>query len=49
MPPIRVEPNDFMGAKGTMNAVDVVVMAAGKGTRMKSRTAKVLHRLAGRR
>jgi bifunctional UDP-N-acetylglucosamine pyrophosphorylase/glucosamine-1-phosphate N-acetyltransferase len=31
-----------------MKAVDVVVMAAGKGTRMKSRTAKVLHRLAGR-
>lgn len=31
-----------------MTAVDVVVMAAGKGTRMKSRTAKVLHRLGGR-
>ena len=31
-----------------MNAVDVVVMAAGKGTRMKSRTPKVLHRLGGR-
>lgn len=29
-------------------AVDVVVMAAGKGTRMKSRLPKVLHRLAGR-
>ncbi len=28
--------------------VDVVVMAAGKGTRMKSRTPKVLHRLAGK-
>jgi bifunctional UDP-N-acetylglucosamine pyrophosphorylase/glucosamine-1-phosphate N-acetyltransferase len=28
--------------------VDVVVMAAGKGTRMKSRLPKVLHRLAGR-
>ena len=28
--------------------VDVVVMAAGKGTRMKSRKPKVLHRLAGR-
>ena len=27
--------------------VDVVVMAAGKGTRMKSRLPKVLHRLAG--
>ncbi|NIC39905.1 NTP transferase domain-containing protein, partial [Aquabacterium sp. A08] len=29
-------------------AVDVVVMAAGKGTRMKSRTPKVLHRLGGK-
>jgi bifunctional UDP-N-acetylglucosamine pyrophosphorylase/glucosamine-1-phosphate N-acetyltransferase len=28
--------------------VDVVVMAAGKGTRMKSRLPKVLHQLAGR-
>ncbi|APW39287.1 UDP-N-acetylglucosamine diphosphorylase/glucosamine-1-phosphate N-acetyltransferase [Rhodoferax koreense] len=31
-----------------MSAVDVVIMAAGKGTRMKSRLPKVLHRLAGR-
>jgi bifunctional UDP-N-acetylglucosamine pyrophosphorylase/glucosamine-1-phosphate N-acetyltransferase len=31
-----------------MSAVDVVVMAAGKGTRMKSRLPKVLHRLGGR-
>ena len=28
--------------------VDVVIMAAGKGTRMKSKTPKVLHLLAGR-
>ena len=28
--------------------VDVVIMAAGKGTRMKSRLPKVLHQLAGR-
>lgn len=28
--------------------IQVVVMAAGKGTRMKSKTPKVLHRLAGR-
>ena len=28
--------------------IDVVIMAAGKGTRMKSRVPKVLHRLAGR-
>ena len=31
-----------------MRAIDVVIMAAGKGTRMKSRLPKVLHRLAGR-
>jgi bifunctional UDP-N-acetylglucosamine pyrophosphorylase/glucosamine-1-phosphate N-acetyltransferase len=31
-----------------MTAVDVVIMAAGKGTRMKSRLPKVLHLLAGR-
>ena len=31
-----------------MTAIDVVVMAAGKGTRMKSRLPKVLHCLAGR-
>ncbi len=31
-----------------MLAVDVVVMAAGKGTRMKSALPKVLHRLGGR-
>ncbi|WP_284615708.1 bifunctional UDP-N-acetylglucosamine diphosphorylase/glucosamine-1-phosphate N-acetyltransferase GlmU [Aquabacterium humicola] len=29
-------------------ALDIVIMAAGKGTRMKSRWPKVLHRLAGR-
>ncbi|MGE4376512.1 MAG: bifunctional UDP-N-acetylglucosamine diphosphorylase/glucosamine-1-phosphate N-acetyltransferase GlmU [Burkholderiaceae bacterium] len=31
-----------------MTALDIVVMAAGKGTRMKSRIPKVLQRLAGR-
>ncbi|MCX7673570.1 MAG: bifunctional UDP-N-acetylglucosamine diphosphorylase/glucosamine-1-phosphate N-acetyltransferase GlmU [Thiobacillaceae bacterium] len=31
-----------------MSELDVVVMAAGKGTRMKSGLPKVLHRLAGR-
>ena len=33
---------------GVARAVDVVIMAAGKGTRMKSRLPKVLHLLAGR-
>ena len=32
----------------SLAALDVVVMAAGKGTRMKSSLPKVLHRLAGR-
>ncbi|GAA3988428.1 bifunctional UDP-N-acetylglucosamine diphosphorylase/glucosamine-1-phosphate N-acetyltransferase GlmU [Comamonas faecalis] len=31
-----------------MSALDIVVMAAGKGTRMKSRHSKVLQKLAGR-
>ena len=31
-----------------MTALDVVIMAAGKGTRMKSSMPKVLHRLAGK-
>ncbi|MDA8448208.1 bifunctional UDP-N-acetylglucosamine diphosphorylase/glucosamine-1-phosphate N-acetyltransferase GlmU [Acidovorax sp. NCPPB 3859] len=31
-----------------MSALDVIIMAAGKGTRMKSRIPKVLQRLAGR-
>lgn len=31
-----------------MSAIDVVIMAAGKGTRMKSQRPKVLHALAGR-
>ena len=31
-----------------MASIDVVIMAAGKGTRMKSSIPKVLHRLAGR-
>jgi bifunctional UDP-N-acetylglucosamine pyrophosphorylase/glucosamine-1-phosphate N-acetyltransferase len=34
--------------KRTAHPVDVVIMAAGKGTRMKSRLPKVLHTLAGR-
>ena len=34
--------------QGNQGPVDVVIMAAGKGTRMKSRLPKVLHRLAGR-
>ena len=31
-----------------MSGLDVVIMAAGKGTRMKSSMPKVLHRLAGK-
>ena len=31
-----------------MTPLDILIMAAGKGTRMKSRIPKVLHRLAGR-
>ena len=31
-----------------LHPLDVVIMAAGKGTRMKSRLPKVLHRLGGR-
>ncbi len=31
-----------------MNELEVIILAAGLGTRMKSRTVKVLHRAAGR-
>ena len=34
--------------ESSVGIVDVVIMAAGKGTRMKSRLPKVLHPLAGR-
>ncbi len=31
-----------------MTSLDILIMAAGKGTRMKSCGPKVLHRLAGK-
>ncbi len=37
-----------MAGTGSKTALDVVIMAAGKGTRMKSARPKVLHRLGGR-
>ncbi len=40
------QPNQVEVAGGM--PIDVVIMAAGKGTRMKSRLPKVLHRIAGR-
>ncbi|MES2880158.1 MAG: bifunctional UDP-N-acetylglucosamine diphosphorylase/glucosamine-1-phosphate N-acetyltransferase GlmU [Pseudomonadota bacterium] len=40
--------SELLKSAKTPNAVDVVVMAAGKGTRMKSKLPKVLHLLAGR-
>lgn len=40
--------NNMSHNAATAHPVDVVIMAAGKGTRMKSRLPKVLHQLAGR-
>jgi bifunctional UDP-N-acetylglucosamine pyrophosphorylase/glucosamine-1-phosphate N-acetyltransferase len=45
MNPVSSSPVDGSAGHGDL---DVVVMAAGKGTRMKSRLPKVLHRLGGR-
>jgi len=40
--------DSIKGITDMARPVDVVIMAAGKGTRMKSRLSKVLHLLAGR-
>lgn len=40
--------NNIADGSATTMAVDVVIMAAGKGSRMKSKLPKVLHLLAGR-
>lgn len=40
--------DSYPGSVSTTNRVTVIVLAAGGGTRMKSKTMKVLHPLAGR-
>ena len=40
---------ESVGSRSSMSDVHIVVLAAGKGTRMKSARPKVLHRVAGRR
>jgi len=45
---MQVTSNKQVQDTASMPAIDVVIMAAGKGTRMKSRLPKVLHPLAGR-
>src|SRR5690606_31407688 len=42
------QPQTFSEHGILMTALDILIMAAGKGTRMKSSRPKVLHRLAGR-
>ena len=32
----------------TMNDISIIILSAGKGTRMKSRLPKVMHKVAGR-
>lgn len=47
---VRIHGPQSVGAVGTLTHVSfaVLVLAAGRGTRMRSRTPKVLHELAGR-
>lgn len=49
-PPIDIACNHEPGASDAImsNDLDVIILAAGLGTRMKSATIKVLHRAAGR-
>ena len=44
---IRRSPQEAMSERGTLPPIFAVVLAAGKGTRMKSNMAKVLHTLCG--